>query len=387
MHNNTNMLEAQTLRLDALLNDAAPPSDENSVHTLLAGKKVVVYGCGDGLITLSTFVLEKFGIQPVAFLDQKFTAPGLIDGIPAMSVMAYDDAIAVRNECIAVISIGKPRYQAEAKKALEAQGFRQIILASDIYEYHLSHAPAGFEKIGPAYFSSRYQEIHQGFALLEDAKSRQVFLDILQTHITQTPISIPCDPIERQYFPTDVPLKKGVTRTINCGAYIGDTVQQLHRWHGKIEALICFEPELNNFSRLSAYLSENNGLLADSVMAFPCGVAATEAHLRFGGGKKINSSISPDGDTQIQCVALDHVISDFQPTFINMDIESAEPAALRGARQLIKDNHPDLAICVYHCPEHLWEIILLIKDMVPEYHFYMRNYTGFPAETVLYASV
>jgi len=68
-----------------------------------------------------------------------------------------------------------------------------------------------------------------------------------------------------------------------------------------------------------------------------------------------------------------------------MDIEGAELGAIRGLKNLIKDQIPDLAISIYHEPAHLWEIILLIESFELGYRFFIRNYTGYPAETVLYA--
>ena len=48
--------------------------------------------------------------------------------------------------------------------------------------------------------------------------------------------------------------------------------------------------------------------IAQSVIAFPCGVFSHETQLHFSGGNRINSMISDKGESVIQCVALDHVI-------------------------------------------------------------------------------
>ena len=364
----------------------ATPAAPCRVADVLAGRPVVVYGCGDGLITFSVFVLDKFGIRPEVCLDAKFTAPTTLGDIPAMAPADYRPDPALLDRAVAVVTVGKTRFHADIFATLRGLGFTRIVLASDLYEYHLSHAPAGFEQLGQAWFAERADAIERAYALLADAKSRSVFEAVLQTHVAQMPVPIPRDPLEHQYFPHDVPLAAGVARTLNCGAYDGDTVRQLHARHGRIEALACFEPDLPNFTRLRATLTEHAGQLAGTVMAFPCGVLDDDVQLRFAGGNRINSTLSDDGDTVVQCVALDHVLPDFRPTFINMDIEGAEPHALHGARQLIRANRPDLAICVYHHPAHLWEIALQIHALVPDYRFYLRNYTGFPAETVLYAS-
>ena len=70
-----------------------------------------------------------------------------------------------------------------------------------------------------------------------------------------------------------------------------------------------------------------------------------------------------------------------------MDIEGAELDALIGAEKTIRENVPDLGICVYHSPNHLWEIPLFLNNLDLGYRFYLRNYTSFMHETVLYATL
>jgi len=71
--------------------------------------------------------------------------------------------------------------------------------------------------------------------------------------------------------------------------------------------------------------------------------------------------------------------------FIKLDIESFEIKALNGARMTIKRDRPQLAICLYHCLSHYYEIPLLIKEMCDSYNFYVGFYgTGTFFETVLY---
>lgn len=44
-----------------------------------------------------------------------------------------------------------------------------------------------------------------------------------------------------------------------------------------------------------------------------------------------------------------------------MDIEGAEQMALKDAQQIIIDQKPKLAICIYHSLKDLWEIPILIR--------------------------
>lgn len=103
-----------------------------------------------------------------------------------------------------------------------------------------------------------------------------------------------------------------------------------------------------------------------------------------GGG--LGSRIAENGDVMVQCVALDHVLPGFDPTFICMDVEGAEPKVLEGAAGILQANCPDLGICVYHAPQHLWEIPLHLHGLGLGYKLYLRNYTTFTSETVLYAT-
>lgn len=73
--------------------------------------------------------------------------------------------------------------------------------------------------------------------------------------------------------------------------------------------------------------------------------------------------------------------------FVKMDIEGAELHALKGAENLIKTSKPDLAICIYHKPEHLWRIPLWLKETLPQYHIYIDHKSHGLTESVCFASV
>ena len=82
---------------------------------------------------------------------------------------------------------------------------------------------------------------------------------------------------------------------------------------------------------------------------------------------------------------MDDVLKDRRVTFIKMDIEGAEPLALRGAEEIIRTQTPKLAICTYHRAEHLWEIPAMIRQMNPAYQIYFRHHDKDEMETVCYA--
>ena len=352
----------------------------------LADKRILVYGNGDGYITFKCFIVDKFNLNVEAILDNKFNAPIFCDGIPAMAMESFQPDAHFCSEGIVIITIGKTNLYPLIYQELIKIGFKNIITAFQIYEYHLSHADSQFSKQSEAFLYQEQQKIYTAYTKLMDNKSRQLYIDILKFYAGVSNIKFTHDPIQNQYFPDDIFLRKGFNRVINCGSYDGDTIRQLFKLKGKVEALACFEPDPENYKNLTTYLQINASIIAHQCIAFPCGVYSRNQQLKFNSGDRINSSVSDKGQSLIQCVNLDSALPNFAPTFINMDIEGSEPDALLGARNLIKSARPDLAICVYHKPSHLWEILHLIQSFDQRYQFYLRNYTGYPAETVLYCA-
>ncbi len=71
-------------------------------------------------------------------------------------------------------------------------------------------------------------------------------------------------------------------------------------------------------------------------------------------------------------------------TFVKMDIEGAELQALEGMENMIKQDIPKLAICLYHRPQDMWEIPLYLYQIMPNYQFLIRHHDFEDNETVLY---
>lgn len=318
-------------------------------------------------------------------LDRKFKSGDNFYGISAFSPFEYTPTNEEKESSVVVVAVHKMGYFEEIYNSLRKLGFKNIISAIDIYELQLFRVPTELEKKGFDYYLENREKIMECMELFSDDLSSEVFIRFIQTHMLRKPIHIPNHPLEEQYFPRDIKLSKGYSRFINCGAYNGDTVMRLNALFGKVEAIACFEPDPGNFELLTQYLSNKHNEIAQIVIVFPCGVFSKEGQLHFLSAD-ISSTISDLGESFIQCLALDHAIPGFKPTFIDMDIEGAELEALKGAEMLIKENKPDLAICVYHAPNDVWDIPLYLESLHLGYRFYLRNYTSFTIETVLYAT-
>ena len=73
--------------------------------------------------------------------------------------------------------------------------------------------------------------------------------------------------------------------------------------------------------------------------------------------------------------------------FIKMDIEGAEPAALKGAIETIKKFKPKLAIAIYHSFDDFVNIPNWILDLDLGYEIFIDHYTIHAEETICFARV
>ena len=73
--------------------------------------------------------------------------------------------------------------------------------------------------------------------------------------------------------------------------------------------------------------------------------------------------------------------------FIKMDIEGAELSALKGAKETILSDRPQLAVSLYHNPTDYFEIPLYLYEILKDkdYNFHIGHYSPLHLETVLYA--
>ncbi|MGC8490164.1 MAG: FkbM family methyltransferase [Syntrophobacteraceae bacterium] len=363
------------------------PPDAFFAEKALGGRKIIIYGAGEGFHWVLEILMRHYHYRPSLVLDRRFKRGDTFEGFPAFSPEDYRPSEAEKRETVVIVCVGKREYHAEIVRCLEEMGFCNILLMMDVYEIHNPlRLPAELEEKGFGFYLERKEQILDCLDLFEDEESREIYCRALQTHMERKPVPLPARPAREQYFPEGIPLSKGYARFVNCGAYDGDTVRLLNAVRGKVDELVCFEAEPFLFERLAGYLRNNRERLAQNIVAMPCAAYNREGLVRFISGGGLGSRVSDAGDTLVQAVALDHVLPGFSPTFICMDVEGAEPEVLRGAEGLIRESRPDLGVCVYHAPHHLWEVPRYLHGLGVGYRFYLRNYTGFTAETVLYAT-
>lgn len=188
----------------------------------------------------------------------------------------------------------------------------------------------------------------------------------------------------KQYF--DIQEMSHSTKEVfvDVGALNGDTSKLFIKWcNGDFDHIYCFEPDERNIDKCKVNLATelDNG----KVTLIPKGAWNKTGKMSFVQQSNGTSMIGDAGEESIDTITIDDALTGKNATFIKMDIEGAEYPALQAAEKVIKNDKPKLAISVYHCPEDIIRIPELILNYNPKYRLYLRHYSPFENETILYA--
>lgn len=237
-----------------------------------------------------------------------------------------------------------------------------------------------------------YQLTHHGddliwlYQRLADHRSRQILTNILLNWETLHPDFLDRNTGEHypQYFDRNILNISNHEVFVDLGAYTGDTLESfLYETRARYDNIICYEASPHNADKL-----EDGFAGTDNLVIRRCAVGREHGYADiFNENSDFSSdriSVSETGG--ILVVSLDDDIAE-GITFIKSDIEGAEYDALLGARRHITEEHPKLAISIYHGNKDIWRLAKLIDEMDSSYRFYIRYYGGnlYPNEIVLYA--
>ena len=175
---------------------------------------------------------------------------------------------------------------------------------------------------------------------------------------------------------------------VDCGAFIGDTIKQYIEDVGSFEHIYSFEMDKDNYNKLLNYVDSLGSDINNKIDCYNFGVWNEKTTISYGNEEKTSqdsfSILKKAGSFNAIADKLDSILSDKKITFIKMDIEGAELKALMGAKQIIKEQKPKLAVCLYHKLKDFWEIPMYIKSVMPSYKLEIRHHYNKYWGTILY---
>lgn len=288
-------------------------------------KKIIIYGCGnDG--QRNAIALRKCNIEPLLFCVTQRQEKKEMMGI---KIISLDEVINNYSDCLMLVA--STIYREQMLIELKKRKFN---------EKHI---------IIPAYGGT---------------------------------IDLVCG---NQYFDVFDPSNKEVF--VDCGAYDGQNTAMFYKWAGShFKNSYLFEP-LDEMRKKIELCMKNSNIKNYKLLSGAVWDKHEIVHFKKDDCNDRSSNVIENGDISIQGLTIDEVIGGKEVTFIKMDVEGAELKALYGAKNTIIKWTPKLAICIYHKAEDIIEIPKYLLQIVPEYKFFVRHYTGHMGETVLYATV
>ncbi len=377
------------VELDRILSEplSSVRERENSAFdNLLAGcgNRLVLFGAGNlGRKVLQC--LRSIGVEPLAFADNSPSKWGSqVDGVP---VLSPKDAAAQYGGSalflIAIWSLG--HYYRDSRTQLESMGCAYVDSTAFLRWKFADQLLPDFCQDLPHKLYEQAADVRKAASLWADDASRQEYLNHVRWRALgdQNALGPPVD--EKQYFPDSLYRIDDHEVFVDCGAYTGDTAEQVIRRNPAFSRIVAIEADPENFDCLTKWIGTLDTPVASRISALNVAVGAKRGKLRFQAGGGEGAKLAADGNVVVECIPIDELAPAAGSTFIKMDIEGAELDALAGARRSIQKNRPILSICVYHKQDDLWRIPLFIDTLVEDYRFFLRAHDVDGWQLVCYA--
>lgn len=368
-------LDVAKRRLDDLFECAAMPELPEPPA------EIVIYGAGNcGRAALR--LLQSRGYRVPAFIDAAAAEIGSVEGLPCYAPCGSEAAqFAASGHPILVAVFNYATDSGAIETDLRENGFLEVLPYTSLNAAFPDSLKSRFWMASRDKLRSNRANILKALSLWADDLSCEVFLALVELRLSGNLQLLRRPDRSGQYFPVDLPPVKRSLRFVDGGAFDGDTLRSLCK--SSIEAAACFEPDPSNYSKLRNNVDELG--ITCRTRLFPYGLGRARAEVRFEQARGAASAVSEEGESVIHIASMDECLHDFAPTFIKLDIEGAEIEALMGGECVITKHQPRLAVCLYHRPEHLWEVPLILHSLVPQHSLHLR-YHGFNGfDSVAYA--
>lgn len=225
-----------------------------------------------------------------------------------------------------------------------------------------------------SFVKENLKKIKEVYNLWEDDFSRFTYENIIKAKLTG----------KTEYLDNHIVTRKEMFRLfpwgqnevfVDAGAYRGDTIEEfISMTGGEYSQIFALEPDGKNYEKLRRNLMGKRNISIQEAAAW-----GKNELLYFQPRSGRSGRLEKGAQPNTRGVKVDDVAGNYTVSYIKYDVEGAEKEAIFGSEKTIKKSCPKLVISAYHRPEDLFELPLIIKEMVPEYKFYLRRNEGYPA--------
>lgn len=337
-------------------------------YIMECGLPVVIYGMGNGADNIIK-KLDEYGVSVTDFFASNDFVRG--QSFHGKRVKRLSE---IENELDKfIVLIGFGTQLTEVMDNIKSIAKRHTVLAPNVPVF------------GDNFFDRDFAEknsdkLQRSFELFAEEKSRKVFENIVRFNYTGRLEYLFMAESDKDEVFNDILKLNDNEDYLDLGAYRGDTVDEFLKYsNGKYSSITALEPDGKTYKKLT----EHCGTLK-SFDAINAAVWRNDGEIYFDkkGGRM--SAVSDSG-VKIKAVSVDSLFSDKSVSYIKADVEGCEYEMLLGAENTIRKHKPKLNIALYHRGEDIFKLPLMIKELQPDYKFYLRHHPYIPSwDTNLY---
>lgn len=381
-------METSQKSLDEILSENLADANQRDAQqwAIRDGDQLVLYGAG-GLGATTLAGLHRVGVEPVAWADDTPEKLGLvIQGLPVMTpAMAVDR---FGEHLVFVVTIMNPKLRfLDARQKLKKLTDRPVLSFLQLAWLYPETFLPYYQFELPQQLLAKATDIHRALSLWADEESRRQFIAHIRFRLHLDYEALPPNP-GQGYLPEALfPTLPEDTVFIDCGAYDGDTVRQfVQHQQGRFGKIYAFEPDEINCRRLEQYVAGLGNESSSKVEMYNAAVGDSRGKIGFNATGDMSASFTDVGAVQVDVLRLDEIVKiDGAPVFLKLDVEGAELAALKGAKELIRRARPLVALSVYHRPDDLWQLPLYLEALSSGYRFFLRTQGEDGMDVICYA--
>jgi len=348
--------------------------------------RVVLFGAGT-LGRQALGCLRRDGLEPIAFSDNGPNGWGkTVDGLPVLSPTVAANRYGDSATFLVTIWNDRQRF-AETATKLQSLGCGRVLASPPLRWKYLSGIPPF-----PFFFLDLPHRLYDAIPAIvatadvwADDQSRHEYVAQIRLRLFGELKTLP-PPESNQYAPFDIFAPRGDEVFVDCGAFDGDTIREfVAAWDGRFKHIYALEPDPGSCHRLSTSIESLPPSLANRIEVLQIAVGGESGQVRFRADGTMGAAVADDGDVTIDCRTLDELFEGDPVSYIKMDIEGQEPAALRGGMGVIARCRPIIAACVYHAQDHLWSIPLFLHERLENYSLFLRPHKPDGWDLIVYA--
>ena len=242
------------------------------------------------------------------------------------------------------------------------------------------------------WYEQQKNEILQAFSVFNDRQSQQLYLKLLQKRMQEAVVYVELWEADRYYPPEIRSRFKEQEVFLDAGCYSGDAIESFREvTKERFRGIYAFELDAANAERAKQY----DFMQDRRVHLFAMGIGRENTQLRY---MQTGTSASGLGRTSRHAALANAAVKSIDSmivqgeleerfTFVKLNINGSEADALYGMKRMLQRDKPKLAVCCTNRFADLWQLPLLLRELVPEYQLTLHHHGDKLEGTVLYAFV